>query len=58
MSKKAFFYVGYTGLEPVTSALSRRHSKPTELIAHKLCDTLSIKYLISFAIGNKTNSIR
>ena len=28
-----FFFVGYTGFEPVTSALSRQRSKPTELIA-------------------------
>ena len=28
--------VGYTGFEPVTSALSRQRSKPTELIPHYL----------------------
>ncbi len=27
--------VGYTGFEPVTSALSRQRSKPTELITQK-----------------------
>ena len=27
------FFVGYTGFEPVTSALSRQRSKPTELIS-------------------------
>jgi hypothetical protein len=27
------FYVGITGFEPVTSALSRQRSKPTELNA-------------------------
>ncbi len=26
------FFVGHTGFEPVTSALSRQRSKPTELI--------------------------
>ena len=29
------YSVGNTGFEPVTSALSRQRSKPTELIAHK-----------------------
>ena len=28
-----FFFVGHTGFEPVTSALSRQRSKPTELMA-------------------------
>ena len=28
-----FFIVSYTGFEPVTSALSRQRSEPTELIA-------------------------
>ena len=32
-SVHGFFFVGYTGFEPVTSALSRQRSKPTELIA-------------------------
>ena len=27
--------VGHTGFEPVTSALSRQRSKPTELISQK-----------------------
>ena len=30
-----FFFVSYTGFEPVTSALSRQRSEPTELIAPK-----------------------
>lgn len=30
-----FFLVSYTGFEPVTSALSRQRSEPTELIALK-----------------------
>jgi hypothetical protein len=30
-----FFFVSYTGFEPVTSALSRQRSEPTELIALK-----------------------
>ena len=31
-----FFFVSYTGFEPVTSALSRQRSEPTELIALQL----------------------
>ena len=29
---KRLFFVGHTGFEPVTSAMSRRHSEPTELM--------------------------
>ena len=35
-SVHGFFFVSYTGFEPVTSALSRQRSEPTELIALKL----------------------
>ncbi len=31
-----FWKVGHTGFEPVTSALSRQRSKPTELIPQKI----------------------
>ncbi len=34
--------MGYTGFEPVTPALSRRCSKPTELISHTLCKNIKI----------------
>ena len=34
--------VGDTGLEPVTSCMSSKHSKPTELIALKLFELLII----------------
>ena len=34
-SVHGFFFVSYTGFEPVTSALSRQRSEPTELIALK-----------------------
>jgi hypothetical protein len=33
-SVSGFLFVSHTGFEPVTSALSRQRSKPTELIAH------------------------
>ena len=33
--RAAFYFVSYTGFEPVTSALSRQRSEPTELIALK-----------------------
>ena len=34
--------VGDTGLEPVTSCMSSKHSKPTELIALELSELLII----------------
>lgn len=34
--------VGDTGLEPVTSCMSSKHSKPTELIALELSEFLII----------------
>ncbi len=35
MQERREKYVGHTGFEPVTSALSRQRSKPTELMTHK-----------------------
>ena len=36
-----FFFVSYTGFEPVTSALSRQRSEPTELIALECKDSMN-----------------
>ena len=37
-STRDFPLVSHTGLEPVTPALSRQCSKPTELMAQKFCN--------------------
>lgn len=39
--------VGYTGFEPVTSALSRQRSKPTELIS-PFFEVVNVKHIFDF----------
>ena len=50
----AFYFVGYSGFEPLTPALSRRCSEPTELISlfglQKYKILLTIQLITSFII--------
>ena len=54
LSKKASFVI-HTGFEPVTSSLSRRRSKPTELMNHFMSSVLHLR--LRYAVNRRTDNL-